>query len=400
MHIVYFNYLYDLFGVSIGSTIKAIELMRALTSQGYQVDTFWWKENESTGVPGIQDNMNRQWIKQRFSKYLHEPNQLLKNFRYYRDENRILSVKRPSLFISRLETYIFSAFSLARRYRLPFIVEVDSPVSYELRHFGQSYYHFDHLVEKLELAYIKRAYRAFCVSHQLKAYFVKRGIPDHKIQVITNGADISRFHPNMSSEKVFTRYPLAGKRVVGFVGSFHHWHGVYHLIELIDKILHMYPDVVFLLVGHGGPLKDTINRYVSENGLSERIILTGLVKHGSVPAYINAMDVVLAPYPPLEFFYYSPVKIFEYMACGRAVVSSRIGQIEELIQHGETGMLCTPGRTDDMIDAVKSLLNHAGLRKRIGENAARFIASKHTWQHKAAALSELCQNVVDSHHSM
>jgi glycosyltransferase involved in cell wall biosynthesis len=188
--------------------------------------------------------------------------------------------------------------------------------------------------------------------------------------------------------------------VIGFVGSFHYWHGVYNLIQLIGEIVALDSCAVFLMVGHGGALKSSLDQFVQEKGLKDRVFCTGFVSHEEVPAYINAMDIVVAPYPPLEFFYYSPVKIYEYMACGKPVVTTRIGQIAELIETGKTGILCDPGDTKALIEAVQQLIRNREVRSAIGRNAAGVIARNHTWKHKARQLSALCGEVHRSHNRM
>jgi len=397
MHIAYFNYLYDLYGVSVGSAIKAMELMTAMRGAGHEVDVYWRKEGE--GKPGRNGSGLRAVLKSRLARYLHEPSQLLRGMSYWRQEKKILRRSMPDILIARLETYIFSPVCLARRYHLPFIVEADSPVAYELAHFDENYLKNAALVRYLENMWLNRSDRIFCVSRILKDYFVRRGIPDQKISVITNGADVRRFHPGIACEDILGKYHLKDKRVIGFVGSFHYWHGVNHLIEVMDAVLTQYPDAAFLLVGEGGPSRPVLEQYIRDHRHQSRIILTGGVDHDRVPAYINAMDVVLAPYPPLDFFYYSPVKVYEYMACGRAVVTSAIGQLETLIRHGETGMLVPPGDIRALIQAVHTLMDNPEHRKSMGEAAHRYIASCHTWTHKAAALDQLCGTVLAAHHA-
>ena len=125
------------------------------------------------------------------------------------------------------------------------------------------------------------------------------------------------------------------------------------------------------------------------------MILTGHVPHESVPKYISAMDIVLAPYPDLEFFYYSPVKIFEYMACGKAVVSSKIGQIAEVIEHGVDGIVCTPGDVQAMTDSVRSLVLNKEKRLSIGTAASKKVRLSYSWQKKAEELESLCMEVLE-----
>jgi len=394
MNIDYFNYLYDLKGISIGSYIKGLELMTALENRGHIVNKHWRLEKEP--VPDNEKNVRpvRTAAKNYLHRYLHEANQIVKNARFYREEKQIIKHDQPDLLIARLESYLFSPRIIRKKYNIPFIAEADSPVVYELDNFGPRYVRLPGVAEKLQTSFINSADAAFCVSSTMKKYFVACGVPEHHIRVITNGADLSRFNPDISSAEVVKKYGLENKTVIGFVGSFHFWHGVDQLIGLIKSVVSINSDTVFLLVGSGGPMHDELKKFSRSQGLENRIFLTGYVEHNMVPSYISAMDIVLAPYPRLDFFYYSPVKIFEYMACGKAVITSRTGQIAEVITSGTDGILCTPGSISELTAAVKELAGNAQKIRRLGSAAYAKIEKHYSWDRKAAELEQLCEAVM------
>ena len=398
MKIDYFNYLYDLEGISIGSYIKGLELMNALETRGHLVKKYWRLGDESTA--NEKSNSVRQILKAHLHRYLHEPSQIFKNIKFYIEEQKILNTDTPDILIARLESYLFSPLIYVRKMDIPFIVEADSPVVYELDNFGPDYIRIPHLAEKLEADFVKKADMAFCVSNTLKEYFVKRGVPEEKLRVITNGADLNRFNPDISSSEVEEKYNLRDRIVVGFVGSFHYWHGVDQLIDLIKGLILEFDNVSFLLVGSGGPMAGELKNFIRSENLTNRMILTGHVPHESVPKYISAMDIVLAPYPDLRFFYYSPVKIFEYMACGKAVVSSKIGQIAEVIEHGVDGILCTPGDVQAMKDSVRNLILNKEKRLSMGTAASTKVRLSYSWQKKAEELESLCMDVLEKRRSI
>jgi glycosyltransferase involved in cell wall biosynthesis len=95
------------------------------------------------------------------------------------------------------------------------------------------------------------------------------------------------------------------------------------------------------------------------------------------------MDIAVAPYPPLERFYFSPLKILDAMACGVANVASDIGQVSELLTHEETGILVPPGDPDALAAALLRLADDAPLRERLGQNAAREAHARHSWVSRA-----------------
>src|SRR5260370_22136858 len=91
---------------------------------------------------------------------------------------------------------------------------------------------------------------------------------------------------------------------------------------------------------------------VSQRGLCEKVHLSGAVAPHEVPGYLASMDVAAAPYPNLPQFYFSPLKVFEYMAGGLPVVASRIGQLGKLIEPGVNGLLVPPGDASALAPAL------------------------------------------------
>jgi len=396
MKIVYFNYLWDLWGLSIGSTIKAIELMNALATNGHEVKIYWRSDDITNRSSRMSSNASgaRDFLKKYLKKYLHEPNQIFKNFKLIKEEARILNQEKPDLVISRVSNYITSPKTLTKKTGIPFLIEADSPSSYEKMNYQKYFRSTKSILYRMEEDFINAGKASFTVSNMLKSYFVERGIPGDTMAVIPNGADPVRFSPDTPGKAIKERYQLQDSLVVGFVGSFIYWHGIENLVKIIERTLSANKHVKFLMVGEGGPMKPLIEKFITENRLEQRTILTGFVEHDDIPQYIAAMDIVLAPYPNLKFFYYSPVKIFEYMSCGRAVVSTEIGQINEIIENGRNGLLAEPENIDQMCDLVFQLLKSDALRKKVGDEARKDILEKHTWDLRGKQLSDLCITCV------
>ena len=397
MKIVYFNYLYDLYESSIGSTRKAECLMSELGEVGNEVKMYWLNRQVWNGQ-SLKTKV-RSILKKKLARYLHEPNQLLLNIKYLIKEYRIIKKESPDLIVSRLDTYLFSSLLLARLKKLPIVIEADGPVVYEPRKFGPAYWKIPRLAEYIEKTNLTKSNMSVCVSNAARQFFIEQGVPADKIITISNGADSKKFHPEINTSRIEKKYNISGKIVIGFVGSFNPWHGVDNLIKVIRKTLLTHEKSIFLLVGEGGPMKSTFEEFVKKEGLENRIIQTGYIAHKEMPEYTSVMDIVLAPYPNLKFFYYSPVKIFEYMACGKPVVGTRIGQIAEIISDGYDGFLCEPDNIEQIITKLSELIKNPDLRNFIGMNARETIVSHHTWRRKAVQFSEVCHNVLKNYKS-
>jgi glycosyltransferase involved in cell wall biosynthesis len=177
--------------------------------------------------------------------------------------------------------------------------------------------------------------------------------------------------------------------LVGFVGSFGPWHGVLTLAEAI-KSIPASSGIRFLLVGSGS-LHEEVARRLSSECAERRVILTGAVAHGKVPALLDACDILVSPHVPLAEgtdFFGSPTKLFEYMALGKGIVASRLGQIGEVLTHEETALLVQPGNARELSQAIMRLAASSELRGSLGRKAQETAILKYTWKHNAQRILE------------
>ena len=396
MKILYFNYLYDVHGASIGSVIKPLELFAAMQKLGHEVKLCFLKE-DLQGTPARQKRRQmRQLLKQVFARFVHDPKLLFENAVFLQREKKLVKEFQPDLIVARLDLYLFSAIHTARQFGLPIIIEADSPPVYEATEFQKQYWRIASIPKKIEKWVLQQADYIVAQSNALREYFVeKHAIDRHKIAVVTNAADVNKFEGAKKNKELVDRFDLSGKQVLGFIGSMSAWHGIENLLQIMETILIKFPDSKFLLIGSGGGQDDRVQKFVAQHGFERRVLMPGYIAHDEIPAYLALMDVVLAPYPRLPFFYYSPVKIFEYMAAGKPVVTTAIGQIEEIIEHNVNGILCRADDFEQINRQIERLLMEPQERARIGENARRTIAERHTWMHKAQQWDKICSAVLD-----
>ncbi|MDZ7393571.1 MAG: glycosyltransferase family 4 protein [candidate division KSB1 bacterium] len=392
MRILYLNYLYDLKGCSLGSAVKPQELFRAMQAQGHQVLMCWMKKQPAR--PGAGAGSSRRKVKRFLRRYLADAKQLLLNVPYLLRALHHAQRFRPDLIVSRLERGLFCDLLLARIKRLPLVVEGDCPGVYEALQFQKDYVKYRTVSRFIEWLNVRQADAVVVVSEPLRTYFANYGVPERRLHVVSNGADPERFSPRVSGSLVRRRYKLGNATVVGFIGSFSTWHGINNLAQLIEQVHEQLPDVKFLLVGTGGRMKSWLENYVAERGLQEAVIFAGYVEYQEMPQHVAAMDIVVAPYPYLPFFYFSPVKIYEYMAAGRPVVTTDIGQISEIIRHGESGLLCPPDDVGCLVRGIVRLAKSPEARQRMGRAARDTVMGAHTWRHKAQAWSAICTQVL------
>ena len=208
------------------------------------------------------------------------------------------------------------------------------------------------------------------VANYIKGYPVS----ENRVHVIPNGMNPQRFggeiDPSAPAEPgIFT---------IGFVGNLRPWHGLSVLLKAFELVQHRDERTRLLIVGGGDEL-EKLTANVATKSWRKSVELTGAVSTESIPGLLASMDVAVAPYPKLERFYFSPLKIYEYMAAGLPVVASRLGQIEQVIEHGRNGLLCAPGDASDLSHALIRLRSDPRLRAKLGSNARATVLARHTW---------------------
>jgi glycosyltransferase involved in cell wall biosynthesis len=180
---------------------------------------------------------------------------------------------------------------------------------------------------------------------------------------------------------------------LGFVGGLRPWHGVEILPALLARLGRRDAKVSMIIAGDG-PLRSRLETEFRKRGLRRRVTFTGALPHEQVPEILRQFDVALAPYPRHDHdFYFSPLKLFEYMACGVPVVAARQGQVAEVLRHGETGLLYAPGNLAALATGCERLLGDAALRARLGKAAAKLVHRKFTWDHNAARVLALARRL-------
>ena len=388
--VLYLNYMQDLYGSSIGSTIKAIELLSALNEYGFKI-LFEWRCAQSSSQPGQKDRKNVT----HYPALLFLIKRAADVFRDFIAELGILKKAKPDLLVVRLDAFRVSGIFLSRIFRLPLLVEADNACSYEWIHFHNIPRSAVPFLFKAEKYLLREATGVFTQSQVTQHYLTStHRITPEKFREITNGAKSVDRSVLTNRQKWMQKLGISENNlVIGFVGSMHHWHGMKEMKKSISDILADYQQVKFLFVGSGGAQARSFRKRFHQN--KDRVIFSGSVDHEQVPELISLFSISLAPYPNMPFFYFSPVKLFEYMAAGTAIVAARIGQIAAVIAHEKTGLLYEPGNIPMMKNQIIRLIEDRKLRLTLGADAKKEFKQHHTWQHKASELNEFIRKRIN-----
>jgi glycosyltransferase involved in cell wall biosynthesis len=284
----------------------------------------------------------------------------------------LAAIEAPDFIYERHSLWSYAAVEFAARAGIPAILEVNAPLIEE-QAAHRSLVRRD-LAERIAGRVFHGASAVVAVSNQVAAYGESFGAPRRRIEVIPNAVSPSRFRPDIPPSA-----PAApGSFTVGFVGTLKPWHGVPVLVDAFDRLRQTHPEARLLIVGDG-PESGKLEADLAARGLSAFTRFTGLVSADQVPGLLRSMDVGIAPYPALEGFYFSPLKIFEYMAAGVVVVSSDVGDLRELIRDGVTGLLVPPGDSAALAAALRRLAGEPDLRQHLARSAREYVLANHTW---------------------
>jgi glycosyltransferase involved in cell wall biosynthesis len=300
----------------------------------------------------------------------------------------------PDFIYQRYARFSWAGLVAAMRIKRPLFLEYNGSEVWVGRHWDRVG-SLD-LLERYERLNLDAAARIFVVSEVERRNLEMRGVHAEKIVVNPNGVDVEQFRPGVGGAQ--TRRELGIKEdevVAGFVGTFGPWHGVERLAEAI-KVMPANLPVRFLLVGSGS-LHGEVEKQLEIEAKAGRVIFTGAVAHDRVPKLLDACDILVAPHVPLadgSEFFGSPTKIFEYMAMGKGIVASRLGQIGEVLVDEETALLVEPGNVDELGKAIVRLIESESLRKCLGARAREVAEHEHTWIHNAQRVLEAYQDLT------
>lgn len=235
---------------------------------------------------------------------------------------------------------------------------------------------------------LRRARAVVTVSEGIRRNLrVRYGVEDAKMHVIPNGVNLDLFRP-MDREAARAHLKLPSKvHVLGFTGRLNPWQGVDLLIRSLPLVRERH-EAIAMIVGEG-PDRGRLERLASTVGVREAVHFVGVVPYATVPAYIGAFDVAFSVKPPL--IPGSPLKVREYLACGRPVVASAGTEYDfHIVEEAGAGVLVDSGNIDAVAAATASLLANDALRSEMGRRGRAYAEQHCSWAVTARRVAEVC----------
>ena len=289
---------------------------------------------------------------------------------------------QPQLVYERYSLFLCATVWLARRRGIPVVLEINDSALVER-------------VRPLRLKRLARRAEGWCLRECTGLVFISSHFREQAEAaygriapsvISPNAADLAHFDPaRFDRAQLRAERGLQQRVVCGFIGSFAHWHGVDGFVEAIAQRLDEAPELALVLVGDGRMLP-AVRALVAARGLAARVLLPGRVAHDQIASWIACMDYAVLPD---SNDYGSPMKLFEFMAMGVAVVAPDYAPVAEVIDDGGTGWLFPRRRTDACVQRVLDLATQAQERQRVGAAARAYIVRERQWRNNAEQLLTL-----------
>ena len=219
-----------------------------------------------------------------------------------------------------------------------------------------------------------------------------------QLAVISNGVDIEQFQP-VSQQKAKQELGLDESiTYLNFTSSLKPWHDTRILIEMLPHLLRLEVSKPFkLLIVGDGPERGKLSALAKKLDVENHIDWVGLTPSEKIPTFINASTICLAPFPKgrNQITGISPVKIYEYMACGRPFITNRLDlSYDEWVKKSQAAIVVEQNTPYQWAKAVSDLLSHPNMVARLGDNGRKTAEKSYSWSKMAEKTDEFLQMIV------
>ena len=369
-----------------GASVHVQEVIRALRADGHQVTVFCTRTNDDVPADLADLEVRRHRLPkgtgaEREQAVAAASAEIAAQIAA---EGFDLVYERYSLFSDTAAR--LSAPSAPEARPIPSILEVNAPLIAEQRD------HRSLADETGALEATRRQLRGAslvsCVSEAVAEWTRQEGAEPDRVVVTPNGVNTTRITP--APRPAADPAPQDPVRI-GFVGTLKPWHGT----DLLLRALARTDQRLELDICGTGPQQEELELLAAELGITGRVRFRGAVAPERVPDFLHGLDIATAPYPAGEH-YFSPLKVYEYLAAGLPVVASAIGTIPALLEDGELGVLVEPGDVAALAGALDALADDPARRARLAAAARDSAVREHDWRIRCRGMLARLEAAVPS----
>jgi len=288
------------------------------------------------------------------------------------------------------------AMRAARELSLPFVYEMrgmweeSAVASGRWKAGGLAHRRF----RRIETKVLREADSVICISETLRQEAISRGVSEDKISVVPNAVDIVT--QQEESELLHEmKEKLQGKLVVGYIGSLRELEGVDLTAKAVSILKEQGVDVDFFVLSSESGQAELLD-YCQSLGIAEQSHIVGPVPHDQVAPFYELIDVFVVSRPDKRVTrLVTPLKPFEAMRSGRAVVMSDLPALAEIIEDGKTGLLYPAGDAQALSEVINGLLQNETRRAKLGESAKSWISENRTWLHATIPIPEIYRRITN-----
>jgi glycosyltransferase involved in cell wall biosynthesis len=223
------------------------------------------------------------------------------------------------------------------------------------------------------------------ISEQLKQHMINNGLPESKILVAPDGADLNSYSDNLSKQEARAKlgFPIEGKYAL-YVGHLYKDRGIQEIMQSAESM----PEVQFIIVGGHSADIEFWQKHVEKNSL-HNVNIVGFVENRYVPLYQWMADVLLMPYSKScgTSEWMSPLKLFEYMASGRAIIASYFPVFDDILVHEKNAYLVEADNTESLKNGLNTIFTNEPLMNSISQQAKKDVQN-HSWDARAQFIAD------------
>lgn len=363
-----------------GQNVHVDEIIHALRSLGHEVllvAPASSTEQDFGASVGWVDK-----LKANLPKALYEILEMAYSVLAYVRLSRAMRSFQPDAIYERYNLFLFAGIWARRRFGIPLLLEVNAPIAEERAKYDGIA--LERMANWAQRHIWQGADYVLPVTHVLGSMVRAAGVPQEKIIVIPNGINEEHFTSIPEVTRIKSGLGLEGRMVLGFTGFVRTWHGLDRVIRWMAEQAQR--DLHLLIVGDG-PARPELETLAQNLGINEQVTFTGLVQRDSIPDLVAAFDVALQP---AVVAYASPLKLFEYLAMGRAVIAPRQENLLEVLTDSENAVMFEPSDPRGLETALSRVCADPALRENLGMAARRTIFEGGlTWRANAERIIEL-----------